>query len=137
MSFKINHVAIVVPDIQAALSFWRDGLGLHVERLESNPGEQVEIAFLPTGESEIELIAPTSADSGVARYLSKTGGGIHHLCLEVDDLDAALSDLAARGVELITESARTRPDGVRYAFVHPRATGGVLLELYEKQQQVG
>lgn len=128
---KINHIAVVVPEIDSALGFWRDALGLTLERTERNDTEGVEIAFLPTGESEIELIAPTAEDSGVARYLAKTGGGLHHLCLEVEDIDAALAQLAAHNIELINEQPRTRPDGIRYAFVHPRSTGGVLVELYE------
>ena len=128
---KINHIAVVVPEIDSALGFWRDALGLTLERTERNDTEGVEIAFLPTGESEIELIAPTAEDSGVARYLAKTGGGLHHLCLEVEDIDAALAQLAAHNIELINEQPRTRPNGIRYAFVHPRSAGGVLVELYE------
>jgi methylmalonyl-CoA/ethylmalonyl-CoA epimerase len=129
--FRVNHIAVVVPDVEQALGFWRDALGLELARVEHNEREGVNIAFLPVGESEIELIAPTSEDSGVARYLSKTGGGLHHICVEVDDIAAALESLKAKGVELINEAARTREDGIRYAFVHPRSTGGVLLELYE------
>ena len=132
MGFRINHIAVVVPDVQQALSFWRDALGLTLQRVEHNPAEQVDIAFLPVGsEGEIELIAPTSDDSGVAKYLTKTGGGLHHLCLEVDDIAAALDGLKAKGVQLINESPRTREDGILYAFIHPRSTGGVLLELYQ------
>jgi methylmalonyl-CoA/ethylmalonyl-CoA epimerase len=132
MTFKINHIAVVVADVQQALGFWRDALGLPLERVEHNPHEQVDIAFLPVGAvGEIELIAPTTQDSGVARYLAKTGGGLHHLCLEVDDIRAALSSLAVRGIELITPEPRQREDGIWYGFVHPRATGGVLLELYQ------
>lgn len=129
--FRVNHIAVVVPDVDQALSFWRDALGLDLARVEHNQREAVDIAFLPVGEGEIELLAPTSADSGVARYLAKTGGGLHHICLEVDDIDAALAALRAKGVELITDSARLRDDGIRYAFIHPRSTGGVLLELYQ------
>jgi methylmalonyl-CoA/ethylmalonyl-CoA epimerase len=117
---KINHIAVVVPEIDAALHFWRDALGLHLERIERNESEAVEIAFLPT-----------SDDSGVARYLAKTGGGLHHICLEVEDIDAALAQLTAHNIELINGQPRTRPDGIRYAFVHPRSAGGVLVELYE------
>jgi len=132
MGFKINHIAVVVPDVQQALSFWRDALGLDLQRIEHNAQEGVDIAFLPIGnEGEIELIAPTTPDSGVAKYLTKTGGGLHHLCLEVDDLAAALDGLKAKGVELINAEPRIREDGIRYAFIHPRATGGVLLELYQ------
>lgn len=132
MGFKINHIAVVVADVQQALGFWRDALGLPLQRVEHNAREQVDIAFLPVGsEGEIELIAPTTPDSGVAKYLAKTGGGLHHLCLEVDDLAHALADLAAKGIELINPEPRLRDDGIAYAFVHPRATGGVLLELYQ------
>ncbi len=108
-------------------------LGLPVEKVEHNEGEAVDIAFLPLGEGEIELIAPFTAESGVAKYLAKRGAGMHHLCLEVEDIDAAITQLIAHEVELINETPRTRPDGRRYAFVHPASTGGVLLELYEAQ----
>lgn len=130
-SFAINHIAIVVEDVPTALGFWRDALGLPVAHTEHNEDEAVDIAFMPTAAGEIELIAPFTPDSGIARYLEKRGAGIHHICLNVSDLDAALARLSAHGVELITESPRTRPNGTRYAFVHPRSTGGVLLELYE------
>ncbi|MDZ4769483.1 MAG: methylmalonyl-CoA epimerase [Chloroflexota bacterium] len=129
---KINHIAVVVPDVDAALTFWRDALGLPLAHVEHNADESVDIAFLPIGEGEIELIAPFTEDSGVARYLAKKGAGLHHLCIDVDDLDGVLTRLKEMGVELITESPKTRPDGrTRYAFVHPKSTGGVLLELYE------
>lgn len=129
--FQINHIAIVVSDLPSALGFWRDALGLSVERLEQNPTEMVDIAFLQVGGAEIELISPTSSETGVGRYLAKTGGGLHHICLEVPNIDAALDSLAMSKVELINATPRTRDDGTRYAFVHPRSTGGVLLELYE------
>lgn len=128
---KINHIAVVVADVRAALAFWQGALGLHAERVERNEEEAVEIAFLPVGEGEIELIAPISQESGVARYLTKTGGGMHHLCIEVDDIEASMAQLAAHGAELLNDVPKTRPDGRRYVFVHPRSTGGVLLELYE------
>jgi len=129
---KINHIAVVVPDVNAALSFWHDALGLAVGHTEHNPGEAVDIAFLPVGEGEIELIAPFTPESGVAKYLEKRGAGLHHLCIDVDDIDGVLATLIEKHIELIDETPKTRPDGTRYAFVHPRATGGVLLELYER-----
>ncbi|NDJ60141.1 MAG: methylmalonyl-CoA epimerase [Chloroflexi bacterium] len=129
---KINHIAIVVEDVQAALSFWKDALGVPLQHVEHNEDEAVDIAFMPLGEGEIELIAPFTEDSGVAKYLAKKGSGLHHLCLDVDDIEGALAQLKAKDVELINETPRTRPDGTRYAFVHPKSTGGVLLELYEK-----
>lgn len=129
---KINHVAIVVEDVDVALKFWHEALGLPLQHVEHNEDELVNIAFLPLGEGEIELIAPFTPESGVARYLAKKGAGLHHLCVEVEDIDAALAQLKQRGAELITEQAKVRPDGTRYGFVHPKSTGGVLLELYEK-----
>jgi methylmalonyl-CoA/ethylmalonyl-CoA epimerase len=128
---KVNHIAIVVEDIDNALGFWRDALGLHLENRQVNAGEQVEIAFLPVGDGEIELLAPTTDDSGVAKYLAKKGAGMHHLCLEVEAIEPAMKRLADHGIELINESPRSHPDGTKYAFVHPKSTGGVLLELYE------
>lgn len=128
---KVNHIAVVVADVDAALKFWRDALGLPLQRTETNDAEAVRIAFLPVGDSEIELLAPTSETSGVAKYLTKTGGGLHHLCLEVTDIEAVMAQLTTHGIELINESPRTRPDGIRYAFVHPRSAGGVMVELYE------
>lgn len=128
---KINHIAVVVADMDKALGFWRDALGLPLQHTERNEGEGVEIAFLPVGEGEIELLKPLGDSSGVAKYLAKTGGGMHHLCIEVADIDAAMQQLAANGAELINETPKTRPDGRRYCFIHPRSTGGVLLELYE------
>jgi methylmalonyl-CoA/ethylmalonyl-CoA epimerase len=128
---KINHVAVVVEDVQTALAFWRDALGLPLHATERNEDEAVEIAFLPVGEGEVELIAPITPDSGVAKYLAKKGAGLHHLCLEVADIDAALAQIKGTGAELINDVAKVRPDGTRYAFVHPKSTGGVLLELYQ------
>ncbi|MBE2185071.1 MAG: methylmalonyl-CoA epimerase [Anaerolineae bacterium] len=128
---KINHVAIVVEDVNAALSFWRDALGLPLHHLEHNESEAVDIAFLPVGEGEIELIAPFTEDSGVAKYLAKKGAGLHHICLEVENIEEAIARITAGGGEMINAEARTRSDGTRYAFVHPKSTGGVLLELYE------
>lgn len=131
---KVNHIAVVVPDVSAALHFWQTALGLPLERTERNDEEAVEIAFLPVGDGEIELIAPTTDESGVAKYLAKTGGGLHHICLEVEDIEAAMAQLSAHGIQLINETPRTRPDGIRYAFVHPKSAGGVLVELYELAQ---
>jgi methylmalonyl-CoA/ethylmalonyl-CoA epimerase len=128
---KINHIAIVVEDVNTARQFWEVALGLEVQHTERNEEEAVEIAFLPTGESEIELIAPITPDSGVAKYLAKKGAGLHHLCLEVDDISASLEHLKAHNIELINDTPKTKPNGTKYAFVHPKSTGGVLLELYE------
>jgi len=128
---RINHVAIVVEDLDAALRFWRDALGLPLSKTEENPSENVDIAFLPLGESEIELLQPTDPDSGIGKYLGKKGQGMHHLCVEVDDIEAAIARLVGHGVEMINEAPRVREEGTRYAFVHPKSAGGVLVELYE------
>lgn len=128
---KVNHIAIVVEDVNNALTFWRDALGLNLEHTERNDDEAVEIAFMPLGDSEIELISPTTGDSGVAKYMAKKGAGLHHLCIEVEDIQATMERLIEHSIELINEVPKTRPNGTKYAFIHPKSTGGVLLELYE------
>ncbi|MDI6770768.1 MAG: methylmalonyl-CoA epimerase [Anaerolineales bacterium] len=128
---SIHHVAVLVDDMQKSLSFWRDALGLQMTDLRDNPAEQAQIAFLPVAGSEIELVRPTSEDSGLAKYLAKRGPGMHHLCLETDDIEAMLAQLKAQGVRLINETPRTGEDGRKYAFIHPESTGGVLVELYQ------
>jgi methylmalonyl-CoA/ethylmalonyl-CoA epimerase len=127
----INHVAIVVEDMENAMSFWRDALGLNMGKIQNVPQEEVQVAFFDTGESHIERVQPTSDDSGIAKYLAKKGSGIHHICLEVDDIQNALATMQTKGIELINETPRER-DGRKYAFIHPRSTGGVLVELYER-----
>jgi len=128
---RIDHVAVVVDDMEKSLVFWRDALGLEMTELRDVPAELSQVAFLPTGESEVELVRPTTDDSGIAKYLAKRGPGMHHICLEVDDIEGMLADLKSKGVRLINEQPRTASDGKRYAFVHPEATGGVLVELYQ------
>lgn len=126
----INHLAIVVEDIDTALNFWRDSLGLQLSHTEDVPSQQSRIAFLPVGGSEVELVQPIGEDSGVARYLEKRGPGMHHLCLEVDDIQAMLNQLKAKDVRLINETPQQR-GGRKFAFIHPESAGGVLVELYE------
>lgn len=127
---KINHVAIVVEDIEAALKFWVEGLGLELAHIQEVPSQESRVAFLPTGESEIELVQPTSDDSGVARYLAKRGPGMHHICLEVEDIRQALAHLKEKNMRLINEEPVER-QGIHYAFIHPESTQGVLVELYQ------
>ncbi len=129
---KIHHVAIAVTDLQQALVFWQDILGIENSELRDIPQEEAQVAFLPLGESEIELVFPTSNDSGLAKYISKRGAGIHHLCLEVDNLEAMLSRLKQNNIRLINEEPRVDQNGRRYAFIHPESAFGVLVELYEK-----
>ena len=128
---KLNHIAILVDQIEEALPFWRDALGLTLTKVEEVPTEKARVAFLPIGESEIELVQPTDPETGLGKYLAKNGGGLHHICLEVPDIAAAMERLAAHGVTLINEVPRRREDGTLYAFIHPKSTRGVLLELYQ------
>lgn len=131
---KIDHVAIVVEDIDEALRFWRDALGLELHQIEEVPDQESVVAFLPVGDGEIELVKPTSQNSGVARYLKKRGPGIHHICFEVDDIQATLEQLKSHDVRLIHEAALTGTGGKKFAFIHPASTNGVLVELYELAQ---
>jgi len=133
---SINHIAIIVPELAGALEFWEGALGLSLARTESVPSEGVDTAFLPIGGSNVELITPTTADSGVARFLEKRGPGIHHMCFEVDDIDAMMARLREHNIQLINEEPVTMAGdghhgGRKYAFVHPKSTGGVLVELYQ------
>jgi methylmalonyl-CoA/ethylmalonyl-CoA epimerase len=127
---KINHVAIAVPDLDAALGFWRDTMGLEVHHVEEVASQKSKVAFMPVGESEVELVVPTSADSGLAKFVQEKGGGMHHLCFEVEDLDAVLAEFKTKGVRLINETPVVLP-GRKMAFVHPKASQGVLVEFYE------
>lgn len=128
---NLNHIAVLVPDLDQALEFWRDQLGLSLDHIETVSGMNAKIAFLPLGESEIELVQPTDQDSGLARFLDKRGPGLHHICIEVEDLGAKLEDLKEKGVQLIDEQPVTLEDGRQLAFIHPKGAGGVLVELYQ------
>ncbi|MBP6787003.1 MAG: methylmalonyl-CoA epimerase [Candidatus Promineofilum sp.] len=128
---NINHIAIIVPDLEGAVAFWEGALGLKLARTESVPEEGVDVAFLPVGGSNVELLKPTVADTGVARFLEKRGPGIHHMCFEVDDIEATLAQLRDRNVQLINDQPQEGHGGRKYAFVHPKSTGGVLVELYQ------
>lgn len=128
---KLNHLALVVADLDESLGFWRDDIGLPaVGEPQAVPDEAVSIAFLDLGNAHLELIQPTTDDSGVAQYLEKRGPGLHHVCLQVPDIEAKTAELLEKGYDMINETPRER-DGRRYAFVHPKSAGGVLLELYE------
>ena len=127
---KINHVAIVVRDIEESLKFWEFALGLELHHVEDVPSQASKVAFIPIGDSEIELVQPTTEDSGIAAYLEKRGEGMHHLCIEVDDIEAKIKELKDAGVRLINETAQVLP-GRKMAFIHPKSASGVLVELYE------
>ncbi len=127
---KINHVAIVVADIDESLKFWRDALGIEMSHIEDVPSQKAQVAFLPLGDSEVELVKPTADDTGAAKFLAERGGGMHHLCFETDDVVGMLTSLKEKGIKLINEEPIVLP-GRKMAFVHPKSTGGVLVELYE------
>jgi methylmalonyl-CoA/ethylmalonyl-CoA epimerase len=128
---RVHHVAVVVRDIEAALGFYRDLLGLPLELVLPIASDGVSIAFLAVGESKIELVQPTDPSTGVARFLDSRGEGFHHVCLEVADIAAELARLAASGVELIDAAPRPGAEGP-VAFIHPRSCNGVLVELIEQ-----
>lgn len=127
----INHVAVVVEDMEKSLAFWRDALGIELHELRDVPAEKSQVAFLPLAGAEVELVMPTTDDSGIAKYLAKRGQGMHHICLEVDEIEGMLAQLKEKNIRLINEEPRTAADGKRYAFIHPESTGGVLVELYQ------
>lgn len=127
----INHVAVVVEDIEKSLLFWRDALGLELHELRDVPAEKSQVAFLPLAGAEVELVMPTTDDSGIAKYLVKRGAGMHHICLEVDDIEGMMNQMKEKNIRLINEEPRTASDGKKYAFIHPESTGGVLVELYQ------
>jgi methylmalonyl-CoA epimerase len=132
---RIDHVAIIVHNIEQALVFYRDTLGLIPRAIKEVPSEQVRIAFLPMGGpggSELELIEPTNPDSSLARFLEKRGEGLHHICLEVADIDASLHELQEQGASILDREPRQAAEG-RAIFLHPKDTHGVLLELLERQ----
>jgi methylmalonyl-CoA/ethylmalonyl-CoA epimerase len=126
---RIAHVGIAVSNLQAALGFYRDVLGITPHSPETADG--ATIVALPFGESEVELLAPLTPDSPIGKFLAKRGPGIHHICYRVPDLDAALAACRAAGYRLVDEVPRLGAAGRRIAFVHPKATEGILLELTE------
>ena len=132
---RIDHIAIVVADIEAALGFWRDALGLELAHIEEVPEQKSTVAFLPVGMSEVELVQPTADDSGIARYLAKRGPGMHHLCFEVEDIHLALARLREKGVRLINETPLSGSGGKQFAFIHHESAHGVLVELYQLPSQ--
>ena len=129
-AYKIDHIGVAVVSIEGALPVYR-ALGLEESRREEVPAQKVVTAFLPAGDSRIELLEPTSEDSPVARFLKKRGPGIHHICFAVHDIEAAVRDLAGKGFRLINERPALGADGKKIVFLHPDAGHGVLIELSE------
>ena len=128
---KIDHIGIATRGIEASLGFWRDALGLEVKHTETVEEQGVRVAMLPAGEPRVELLEPTGPDSPVAKFLEKRGPGIHHIAVRVSDIRVALARLKAEGARLIDEEPRIGAGGCLVAFVHPAASGGVLLELVQ------
>ena len=136
MPKRIDHVAIIVRSIEQALVFYRDTLGIEPSEIKEVPSEQVRIAFLPMGGpggSEIELIEPIGPASSLSRFLEKRGEGLHHICLEVEDIDAALHEMREKSAPVLDQEPRLAAEG-RAIFLHPKGTNGVLLELLEREQ---
>ncbi len=129
MTLVLDHIGIAVKDLAAALAFYRDALGLEVEAPEDVSSQRVRAHVIPVGAAALELLEATADDSPIARYLEKRGPGLHHITLRVDDIDAALARLKARGARLIDETPRPGAGGARVAFVHPSSAHGVLVEL--------
>lgn len=130
---KINHLGIATNGIDEALKFWGGALGLENVHTEIVEDQKVRVAMLPIGESRVELLEPTSEDSPISKFLAKRGGGLHHIAVEVEDIEAALAKMKQAGMRLIDETPRLGAENCLVAFVHPSSSGGVLLELVEPQ----
>ena len=130
---RVDHVGIAVKDLAASVKWYEETLGLHSKGTEVVQEQQVTVAFLPCGDSELELLESTSPEGPIARFIEKNGEGIQHIAIRVDDIDAALAVLKEKGVRLIDQMPRYGAGGARIAFLHPKATHGVLLELCERK----
>jgi methylmalonyl-CoA/ethylmalonyl-CoA epimerase len=129
---KIDHLGIAVNSIDEGKNFWSEVLGLAFEGAETVSEQKVTTAFFPVGESEVELLESTAPDGPIAKYIEKKGTGIQHIAFRVADIDAALAELKEKGVRLIDETPRNGAGGAKIAFLHPKATGGVLVELCQR-----
>src|SRR5450756_2405931 len=132
---NIDHIGIAVSNLQESLSFWETSLGIEPHGTQEVPEQKLRTAFLPVGDTEIELLESTSPESSIAKFIEKHGEGLHHIAIRVDDIEAALAELKAKGIQSIDETPRNGAGGARIAFVHPKATHGVLLELCERKQK--
>ena len=129
---KIDHLGIATESIAEGEKFWTDALGIACEGSETVEEQGVTTAFFPVGESEVELLEPTSAESPVASFLTKKGAGIHHIAFRVENIESALNELKQKGLRLIDEVPRRGAGGAKIAFIHPRSTNGILIELCER-----
>jgi methylmalonyl-CoA/ethylmalonyl-CoA epimerase len=128
----VDHIGIAVKSIDDALAFWQSALGVKCTGVEEVEEQKVKTAFLPIGDTEVELLEATSDESPVAKFIEKKGEGIHHLAIRVENLEAALAELKEKGIRLIDETPRYGAGGAKIAFVHPKSTGGILLEISER-----
>jgi methylmalonyl-CoA epimerase len=128
--YKLDHLGIAVTSLKSAKQIY-EKLGLSVSEPEEVPAEKVRLVMIPVGQTRLELLEPTSDDSAIAKFIGKRGEGLHHVCLRVPDLTAAVQKLKSDGVRLISEEIKAGAGGHRYVFVHPSSAGGVLLELVE------
>jgi methylmalonyl-CoA/ethylmalonyl-CoA epimerase len=130
---KVDHIGIAVKDLEQAKKFYTEMLGMKAMGEETVEQQKVKVCFIPCGDSEVELLESTSPDGPIAKFIEKNGEGIQHMALKVDSIENALADLKAKGVRLIDEQPRYGAGGASIAFVHPKATGGILLELSERK----
>ncbi len=128
---RLDHIAIAVPDMEAAIARFVDDLGIELAGREDVPSESTSTAFLPIDGTKIELIHPIAGEGPVAAYLEKRGGGLHHLCFETDDIEADMARLKEKGYRFLSDAPRPGAHGTRVAFIHPKSCGGVLIELAE------
>lgn len=127
---RINHIGIAVADNETAANFWSNALNLAIDHVEEVAAQKSQVTFIPVGQSEIELVKAMSEDSTIAKFVTERGPGMHHICLETDDIAGMLAQLKEKGIRLINESPLEEP-GRLMVFIHPKSTGGVLVELYQ------
>ena len=132
-ALKVDHIGIAVNNLEESLKFYTEVLGLTALGTEVVEEQKVKVAFIPCGDSELELLESTSPDGPIAKFIEKNGEGIQHIAIKVDDIDATLAELKEKGVRLIDEKPRYGAGGARIAFLHPKATKGVLLEISERK----
>ncbi|AIF52584.1 methylmalonyl-CoA epimerase [Pelosinus sp. UFO1] len=132
-TLKVDHIGIAVKDLEQAKKFYTEVLGMEVMGEETVEQQKVKVCFIPCGDSEVELLESTSPDGPIAKFIEKNGEGMQHVALRVDNIEAAIADLKAKGVRMIDETPRYGAGGANIAFVHPKATGGILLELSQRK----
>ncbi len=130
---KLDHIGIAVKDLEEALPFWRDVMGLKVEGIETVEEQKVKVAFLPVGDTEVELLESTDEDGPIARFIAKNGPGVQHLAFRVDDIEEGIAYMKEKGMRMIDSEPRYGAGGASIAFVHPKSSSGVLVELSQRE----